>query len=55
MIQKTTLPSQASSGAPLATAIDKQAELERIRIDAVHLAEKRGFEPGHENEDWAKA
>ncbi len=26
-----------------------------IRVTAYHLAERRGFEPGHEDADWATA
>jgi len=26
-----------------------------IQVTAYHLAERRGFEPGHESEDWATA
>jgi len=28
---------------------------ELVRVTAYHLAERRGFEPGHESEDWATA
>jgi hypothetical protein len=28
---------------------------ELIEVTAYHLAERRGFEPGHETEDWAAA
>ncbi len=26
-----------------------------IKVTAYHLAERRGFEPGHEDEDWGTA
>ncbi len=28
---------------------------EAVRVTAYYLAERRGFEPGHESEDWATA
>jgi hypothetical protein len=28
---------------------------ELVQVTAYHLAERRGFEPGHESEDWATA
>jgi len=28
---------------------------ELVRVTAYHLAERRGFESGHESEDWATA
>jgi hypothetical protein len=28
---------------------------ERVACAAYYLAEKRGFEPGHEEEDWQRA
>lgn len=32
-----------------------QQHHELVQVTAYHLAERRGFEPGHESEDWATA
>jgi hypothetical protein len=36
-------------------ALTEEQRLQYIRTAAYHLAEKRGFEPGHADEDWTAA
>ena len=36
-------------------AVDSEQRRKMIETAAYYLAEKRGFEPGHETEDWAAA
>ncbi len=36
-------------------ALTEEERLQSIRTAAYHLAEKRGFEPGHADEDWTAA
>lgn len=49
-------PAAAADSAPAAsTSVNESDGHERVRIAAYFLAERRGFAPGHELEDWLAA
>jgi hypothetical protein len=50
-----SLPFRASDPSPFARAPDAESRREAIAKAAYFLAERRGFTPGHELEDWMRA
>jgi hypothetical protein len=40
---------------PMIERLSKEGRHESIALAAYYLAERRGFEPGHEEEDWLAA
>lgn len=50
-----TLPFRAADPSPFSRGRDPAARREAIERAAYFLAERRGFTPGHELEDWLRA
>jgi Protein of unknown function (DUF2934) len=46
---------KAASAPQVRTRVTPEARRALVAENAYHRAERRGFEPGHENEDWLAA
>jgi hypothetical protein len=54
-VKRPTIAPKAPSTPPARTRVTAEARRALIAENAYGRAERRGFEPGHENEDWLAA
>jgi Protein of unknown function (DUF2934) len=54
-VKRPPSASKAPSTPPVRARVTPEARRALIAENAYHRAERRGFEPGHEHEDWLAA